>query len=158
MMTRTVAMFLAVGGLCMAIAGCDEPLSQTPSTTRQAGKGRTYQDITLDVLAAIAEKDAGKLAALSDSQTEFYNGYDPDNSIGGGRKELLKTTPEEFLNSIRWPPTIEKDRTRYKEQTGRAEAVARGYDGARAIEVRIFYVPSPDGGWRISQVFLTRPQ
>ena len=154
-MTRTLGLFLTVGGLCVAIAGCDEPQFQSPSTTRQSGKNQTYQDITLDVLAAIADKDAQKLSSLSDSQTGFYSSGNPDR-LAGAHGGSSSSTPQEFLDSIQWKPTFEKDRTQYREQTNRVEAVARGYDGARAIEVKILFVRSQDGNWRISTIYLTK--
>jgi hypothetical protein len=153
MMTRTVALFLAVGGLCAIIAGCDEPQAPSTSTTRQSGKNRTYQDITLDVLAAISDKDAQKLSSLSDSQTAFHSGHNPDTLVGGHIGNP-NATPQEFLDSFQWQPTFEKDRTQYKEQADRVEATARGYDGARAIEVKIFFARSQDGNWRISMISL----
>jgi hypothetical protein len=155
MMTRTLRLFLIVGGLCAILAGCDEPLPDSPSTTRQAGKNRTYQDITLDVLAAISDKDAQKLSSLSDSRTEFHGGGNSDRLVGGYR-ENSNDTPQEFLNAIQWQPTFEKDRTRYKEQADSVEAVTRGYDGARAIEVRILFARSQDGNWRISKIYLAK--
>jgi hypothetical protein len=156
MMTRTVGLFLMVGILHMLIAGCDDTRPQSPSTTQQTGKNRTYQDITLDVLAAISEKDAQKLSSLSDSLTEFYSSYNPgEGGFGGGhRGDPAKTTVQGLLNSIQWKPKFEKGRTHYKELPEGVEVFARWEDAGLAVKVTILFVRSQGGNWRISKLYL----